>query len=81
MTRREQEQQILKPLYLKGGRDLKGVETLVQLYGTRDYLRSIGIEPRYIIIVDNIWAEVTEDLAITEIKSYEKIKEKESRED
>ncbi len=72
------EKKLLKPIYLKGGRDLKGVETQVQLYGARDYLRSIGIEPLYFYVENDIIAEVTEPYAIKVIKNYEKLKEKAS---
>ena len=72
-----EEKNQLKPIYLKGGRDLKGVETEMQLYGARDYLRSIGINPLYYIFEKDMHAEVTEQYALKYIKDYEKIKAKE----
>lgn len=70
------EKALLKPVYLKGGRDLKGVETTMQFYGTRDYLRSIGIEPLYFIINKDIISEVTEQRALKIVKEIEEDKNK-----
>ncbi len=50
----------LKTFFIKGGRDLKGVENLNQYFGTKDYLVSIGITPRFYIRDKNILSEVNE---------------------
>lgn len=71
-----EEKNQLKPVYLKGGRDLKGVETQMQLYGARDYLRSIGIEPLYFVLNKDVIAEVGEQYALKVIKDHEKLKAK-----
>lgn len=65
----------LKPMYLKGGRDLKGVESLEQFYGTRDYLLSIGIEPRYFVREKNMIIEVNEAEAFKRLRKAESEKE------
>ena len=71
-----EEKQILKPIYIKGGRDLKGVENETQFYGAITYLRSIGIEPLFFIINKDIISEATENYALKVIKDYEKMKRK-----
>ena len=75
-----EEKNQLKPVYLKGGRDLKGVETQMQFYGARDYLRSIGIEPLYFVLNKDIISEATEQYALKVIQDIEKIKAKEKSE-
>ena len=69
-----EEKQILKPVYVKAGRDLKGVENETQFYGAITYLRSIGIEPRFFLINKDIISDVTENYALKVIKEYEKLK-------
>lgn len=66
----------LKPFYIKGGRDLKGVDKLEQYFGTKDYLVSIGITPKYYIREKNLISEVSENEFYKRLKKVEDEKEK-----
>ena len=81
MAKKDDVREILKPVYIKGGRDLKGVDSVEQFWATRDYLISIGITPIYFCLEKSIIYECSEPNALKLIKEIEKQKEEVDKKD